>query len=57
MRMVYIWGARASVGETVWEVLGGVAFLEEMCHWEWALRFQKSTGRLGCKPSAAAQGP
>jgi hypothetical protein len=24
---------------TVWEGLGGVAFLEEVCHWAWAVRF------------------
>ena len=30
------------VGGTVWEGLGGVALLEEVCHWEWALRFQKA---------------
>jgi hypothetical protein len=23
----------SSVGETVWEALGGVALLEEVCHW------------------------
>ena len=26
---------------TVSEGLGGVAMLEEMCHWQWTLRFQK----------------
>ena len=26
--------------ETIWEGAGGVALLE-VCHWEWALRFQK----------------
>ena len=24
---------------TVWKGLGGVALLEEVCHWGWALRF------------------
>ena len=27
------------VGGTVWEGLGGVALFEEVCHWEWALKF------------------
>lgn len=31
------------VGEIVWEELGGVAFLEELCHWRQALRFQELT--------------
>ena len=31
------------VGGTVWEGLGGVALLEKMCHWGWALRFLKLT--------------
>lgn len=26
---------------TVWEGLGGMALLEEACHWVWVLRFQK----------------
>lgn len=30
------------VGGIVWERLGGVTLLE-ICHWEWALRFQKRT--------------
>jgi hypothetical protein len=24
----------------IWEGSGDVALLEEMCHWEWALRFK-----------------
>jgi len=28
------------LSRTVWEGLGGVAFLEEMYHWGWALWFQ-----------------
>jgi hypothetical protein len=34
--------AQSPLGRTVWEGLGGVASLKEMCYWEWALRFQKS---------------
>ena len=30
-----------SVDRTLWEGLGGVALLEEVCHWLQALRFQK----------------
>jgi hypothetical protein len=30
-----------SVGGTVWEGLGGVAFWKEVCHRGWALKFQK----------------
>lgn len=30
-------------GSTVWEGLRGVALLQEVCHWEWALRYQKPT--------------
>ncbi|EDL00606.1 mCG1042685, partial [Mus musculus] len=26
----------------IWEGSEGVALLEEICHWGWALRFQKS---------------
>jgi hypothetical protein len=29
----------APVGETVWEGLGSVALLEEVCHWEWPFPF------------------
>lgn len=29
----------SQVGESVWE--GGVALLEDICHWEWAWRFQQ----------------
>jgi hypothetical protein len=29
------------VGGTVWEGLGSIAFLEEVCLGGWALRFQK----------------
>ena len=32
----------SSVGGIVWEGLRGVALLEEVCHWEKALRFQKT---------------
>ena len=30
------------VGGTVWERLGGVTLLKEVCHWGQALRFQRS---------------
>jgi hypothetical protein len=26
----------------VWEGLGGMALTEEVCHWEWTLKFQKT---------------
>lgn len=29
-------------GGTVWEQLGGVAFLQEICYWGWAWKFQKA---------------
>jgi hypothetical protein len=29
------------VAGTVWEGLGGVALLEEVCHHRWALKFQR----------------
>jgi hypothetical protein len=29
-------------GGTIWEGLGGVALLEEMCHWEWVWKFPKT---------------
>ena len=38
--------ARSTVGGTVWEGLGGVALLEEVCHWGQALRFQDSSQTL-----------
>lgn len=34
-----IWSA---VDGTAWEGLGDVALLEELCHWGWALGFQKT---------------
>ena len=41
-RLIYL-NACFSVGGTVWEGLRGVALLEQVCHWVWALRFQKPT--------------
>ena len=32
---------RSLAGGTVWERLGSVALLEEVCHWGWAFMFQK----------------
>jgi hypothetical protein len=32
----------STVDRTVWEGLGGVALLEELYHWRWSLRFQKT---------------
>jgi hypothetical protein len=32
-----------AIDGTVWEGLGGIALLEEVFHWGWALRFQKTT--------------
>lgn len=29
------------IGGTIWEGLGGVALLGEVCHRGWALKFQK----------------
>jgi hypothetical protein len=29
-------------GGTIWKGLGGVALLGEVCHWKWALWFQKT---------------
>jgi hypothetical protein len=34
-RLIYL-NACSAVGRTVWEGLGGVALLEEVCHWGWA---------------------
>ena len=33
--------AWSSIGGTVWEGLEGVSLLVEVCHWKWALGFQK----------------
>ena len=40
--LIYL-NAWLPVGRTIWEGLGGVALLEEVCHWGWALRFHKPT--------------
>ena len=29
---------KVTVGGAVWEGIGGMVLLEEVCHWEWALR-------------------
>ena len=34
---------RSPVARTVWERLGGVVLVEEVCHWDWALRFLSSS--------------
>ena len=44
--MVYVWicvgiyVVHACMG-TIWEGMGSMALLEKVCHWGWALRFQK----------------
>ena len=38
--------ARSPVGGTVWKGLGGMALLEGVCYWEWALRFQVLNSQL-----------
>jgi hypothetical protein len=35
----------SQLGKTAWNKLGGVASLNEMYLWGWALRFQESTSR------------
>lgn len=30
--------------QTQWLALGSVTLFEELCHWHWALRFQKTPG-------------
>lgn len=46
------------LGATVLEGLGGVAFLEEVHHWEWVLKFQNAFAIpncvLRCKLSAVS---
>lgn len=39
-RLVHL-NSCSTVGEIVWEGLKGVALLEEVCHWGWALSFKK----------------
>jgi hypothetical protein len=39
-RLIYL-NVCSTVDGTVWEGLGGVALLEEVCLWGWALRFQR----------------
>jgi hypothetical protein len=38
----------SSIGGIVWEGLGGVDLLEEVCHWGWALRFNRVAPLLVC---------
>jgi hypothetical protein len=49
-RLIYL-NTCPPVGGTVWEGLGGVALLEEVCHWGWALMFQKIHGGSVVSPS------
>ena len=39
--MAHLFECLVPAGGTVWEELGGVALLEEVCHWKWALRFKE----------------
>ena len=43
---------------TVWEGLGGVALMEELCHWGWALRFEKAPAipNASLPPNVRARG-
>jgi hypothetical protein len=40
---VHVFEFLTPVGGSVWERLGSVGCLEEVCHWEWALKFQQAT--------------
>jgi hypothetical protein len=55
MRMVpigYMFECLFPVSGTVCKGIGGVASLNKVCYWGWALRFQKLTtaGRWWCMP-------
>ena len=41
-RLMYL-NTWSPVGGNIWEGLGGVVLLEEVCHWGWDLRFKKPT--------------
>jgi hypothetical protein len=41
-RLIYL-NACSTVGRNVWRGLEGLALLEEVCYWVWALRLQKPT--------------
>jgi hypothetical protein len=40
-KLIYYLNTQSQVGGTIWEGLGSVAILEEVCPWGWALRFQR----------------
>jgi hypothetical protein len=40
----------SSIGGSIWKGLGGMPLLEEVCHWQWPLRFENSD-HSQCPPS------
>jgi hypothetical protein len=55
--MAHMFKCLVPVSGTVFEELGGVAFLEKVCQWGWALRFQKAQSQLYMPQYRGTPGP